>query len=143
MHDVLIAGVGIHPFGRFPAGYRELGAHAARTALADAGGDAARSRPRRSSATSAPRWPRARTSSTSVGRPGVPIINVEAACASSASTLFLGAADDRVGRAAGRAVPRGREGAAGLHRRRRVRARGRSGPVSASTRVYFALRRRS
>ena len=26
-----------------------------------------------------------------VGRPGVPIINVEAACASSASTLFLGA----------------------------------------------------
>jgi hypothetical protein len=37
MDDVVIAGVGIHPFGRFEAGYRQLGAHAAVEALADAG----------------------------------------------------------------------------------------------------------
>ena len=37
MRNVVVAGVGIHPFGRFEAGYRELGAHAAREALADAG----------------------------------------------------------------------------------------------------------
>src|SRR6476620_4301189 len=36
MDDVVIAGVGVHPFGRFDAGYRELGAHAAAEALADA-----------------------------------------------------------------------------------------------------------
>ena len=28
MRNVVVAGVGIHPFGRFEAGYRELGAHA-------------------------------------------------------------------------------------------------------------------
>jgi acetyl-CoA C-acetyltransferase len=35
--DVAIVGIGIHPFGRHPISGREQGAHAARTALADAG----------------------------------------------------------------------------------------------------------
>ncbi len=90
MEDVVIAGVGIHPFGRFSAGYRELGATAARAALTDAavgvdeldlvlvgnvGAEMAKGQ----------------NIMDLVGRPGIPIINVEAACASSASTLFLGA----------------------------------------------------
>ena len=37
MQNVVIAGVGIHPFGRFDYGYRELGEYAARACLADAG----------------------------------------------------------------------------------------------------------
>ena len=37
MDNVVIAGVGIHPFGRFDLSYRQLGAVAARDALADAG----------------------------------------------------------------------------------------------------------
>jgi acetyl-CoA acetyltransferase len=34
--NAVIAGVGIHPFGRFPVGYRELGEHAVRECLKDA-----------------------------------------------------------------------------------------------------------
>jgi len=37
MERVVVAGVGIHPFGRFEADYRQLGAVAAREALVDAG----------------------------------------------------------------------------------------------------------
>ncbi|MDB5459619.1 MAG: acetyl-CoA acetyltransferase, partial [Caulobacteraceae bacterium] len=36
MSDVVILGAGIHPFGRFASGYEDIGAHAARQALADA-----------------------------------------------------------------------------------------------------------
>lgn len=90
MREVVVAGVGIHPFGRFPVGYRELGAYAAREALADAAvtmddvdislvgnvqGEMAKGQ----------------NVLDTVGRTGRPIINVEAACASSASTLYLGA----------------------------------------------------
>jgi acetyl-CoA C-acetyltransferase len=37
MSDVVILGAGIHPFGRFDSAYEDIGAHAAREALADAG----------------------------------------------------------------------------------------------------------
>lgn len=90
MHNVVIGGVGIHPFGRFPDGYRELGAVAARGALADAGlrpGDLDLVLVANVGAEMA----KGQNVMDAVGRPGVPIINVEAACASSASTLFVGA----------------------------------------------------
>jgi acetyl-CoA acetyltransferase len=35
--DIVIAGIGIHPFGRFEASAEEIGAHAAKEALEDAG----------------------------------------------------------------------------------------------------------
>lgn len=91
MENVVIAGVGIHPFGRFEYGYRELGAHAALGALADAslrldevdtvlvanvGAEMAKGQ----------------NIVELLGRPGMPVINVEAACASSASALRLGSA---------------------------------------------------
>ena len=88
--NVKIAGIGIHPFGRFPDGYRELGATAARQALADAGvgmGDLDLVLVGNVGAEMA----KGQNIMDSVGRPGIPIINVEAACASSASTLFMGA----------------------------------------------------
>lgn len=90
MDDVLVAGVGIHPFGRFEDGYRALGAHAARQALADAGvtyddvdlvlvGNVGAEMAKGQNVMDA------------LGRTGAPIINVESACASSGSALFLGA----------------------------------------------------
>jgi acetyl-CoA acetyltransferase len=90
VEDVVVAGVGIHPFGRFDVGYRELGAHAARAALADAGigieevdlvlvGNVGAEMAKGQNAIEL------------LGRPGVPIVNVEAACASSGSALHLGA----------------------------------------------------
>src|SRR5271168_3710965 len=91
MTGVVIAGVGIHPFGRFETDYRHLGSIAAAEALADAGiqltdidvafvanvgaGMAA-----------------GHNVLDQLGRPGVPILDVEAACASSAGTLVLGVA---------------------------------------------------
>ncbi len=90
MHNVVIGGVGIHPFGRFPEGYRELGAVAARAALADAElrpGDLDLVLVGNVGAEMA----KGQNIMDAVGRPGVPIINVEAACASSASSLFVGA----------------------------------------------------
>ena len=90
MDNVKIAGIGIHPFGRFPDGYRALGATAARQALADAGvgmGDLDLVLVGNVGAEMA----KGQNIMDSVGRPGIPIINVEAACASSASTLFMGA----------------------------------------------------
>jgi acetyl-CoA acetyltransferase len=98
VQDVAIVGAGMHPFGRFPVGYRELGQSAAREALADAemridemdavlvgnvGAEMAKGQ----------------NIVDALGRTGVPIINVEAACASSAATLFLGAEMIESGRA--------------------------------------------
>lgn len=89
MQQVVIAGVGIHPFGRFEAGYPELGAHAGREALADAGihladvdmvlvGNVGAGMAKGQNVVDL------------IGHTGVPIINVEAACASSGSALWLG-----------------------------------------------------
>lgn len=90
MRDVVITGVGIHPFGRFPHGYRELGAHAAAEALADAGttlGEVDAILVANVGAEMA----KGQNVIGRLGRPGVPIVNVEAACGSSGSALFLAA----------------------------------------------------
>jgi acetyl-CoA acetyltransferase len=90
MRNVVIAGVGIHPFGRFDADYRELGAHAAAQALADAG-VAAADVDLVLVANVGAEMAKGHNIMERVGRVGVPIVNVEAACASSGSALFLGA----------------------------------------------------
>lgn len=90
MEHVAIAGVGIHPFGRFDSGYRELGAVAASAALSDAGitldevdltlvGNVGAE------------MAKGQNVMDRVGRTGRPIINVESACASAGSALYLGA----------------------------------------------------
>lgn len=90
MKDVVIAGVGIHPFGRFPEGYREIGEVAARDALADAGvgiTDVDMVLVANVGAEMA----KGHNIVDRIGRTGVPVINVEAACASSGSALFMAA----------------------------------------------------
>ncbi|GAB3079867.1 thiolase family protein [Intrasporangium mesophilum] len=90
MKNVVIAGVGIHPFGRFPVGYRELGEVAARDALADAGvtlADVGMVLVANVGAEMA----KGHNIVDRIGRTGVPVINVEAACASSGSALFMAA----------------------------------------------------
>src|SRR5213595_2983766 len=91
MRPVYVAGVGLHPFGRFAEkGLTALGMHAVREALADArvgrgafqaafcgtvyGGVAA-----------------GHKVLTALGLSGVPIVNVEAGCASGGAALALGA----------------------------------------------------
>ncbi len=90
MRTVHVAGVGIHPFGRFETSLTALGANAVRAALADAGigrggfqaaycgtvygGVAA-----------------GHKVLTALGLSGVPIVNVEAGCASGGAALALGA----------------------------------------------------
>jgi acetyl-CoA acetyltransferase len=90
MRNVVVAGVGIHPFGRFDKDYRQMGAHAVRDVVADAGvgldeldmvlvanvGEG---------------MAKGHNVLELVGRPGMPLFNVEAACASSAGTLAMGA----------------------------------------------------
>jgi acetyl-CoA acetyltransferase len=90
MEQVVIAGVGIHPFGRFEAGYREIGAAAATQALAEAGidyDDVGLTLVGNVNAEMA----KGQNVMDRVGRPGRPIINVESACASAGSALYLGA----------------------------------------------------
>ena len=90
MKNVVVAGAGIHPFGRFDKDYRQLGAHAAREALADAGIGAADLDLVLVGNVGA-EMAKGQNIMDSIGRHGGPIINVEAACASSAATLYLGA----------------------------------------------------
>lgn len=90
MRNVWIAGSGMHPFGRFDKDYRQLGAHAAREALRDAGVAVADLDLVLVGNVGA-EMAKGQNIMDEVGRHGGPIINVEAACASSAGTLFLGA----------------------------------------------------
>lgn len=90
MRNVLVAGVGIHPFGRFEYGYRELGEYAARDCLADAG-VAPEELDHVFVANVGAEMAKGHNVMDRVARTGVPIINVEAACASSGSALYLGA----------------------------------------------------
>lgn len=88
MENVLIAGVGIHPFGRFDKTYREIGAHAVRDVLADTGltlDDLDMALVANVGAEMA----KGQNVMELVGRPGFPIFNIEAACASSAGTLAM------------------------------------------------------
>jgi len=86
MTDIVIAGVGIHPFGRFEKSPEELGAFAARQALQDAGLG----------------WPDIQTAYLSrmylpatsgarilrrLGATDIPIVDIEAACASGGAAL--------------------------------------------------------
>src|SRR5207253_2428889 len=90
MKNVVIAGVGIHPFGRFDSSYRDIGAVAVRGALADAGLTLA-DMDLVLVANVGAEMAKGQNTLELVGRPGGPIVNVEAACASSAGTLYLGA----------------------------------------------------
>lgn len=90
MRDVMVAGVGIHPFGRFEYGYRELGEYAARQSLADAG-VAPEDVDHVFVANVGAEMAKGHNVMDRIARTGVPIINVEAACASSGSALYLGA----------------------------------------------------
>jgi acetyl-CoA acetyltransferase len=89
LERVRIAGVGIHPFGRFDKGYRELGAAPAADALADARVDLA-DVDMVLVANVGAEMAKGHSVVEQLGRPGIPIINVEAACASSASCLDVG-----------------------------------------------------
>ncbi|MCP5145944.1 MAG: thiolase family protein [Gammaproteobacteria bacterium] len=84
--DIVILGAGIHPFGRFDASAQDLGAHAARAALADAGLawsdiEAAYLSRMYLPATSGARILRR------LGGTDIPIVDVEAACASGGAAL--------------------------------------------------------
>lgn len=90
MKDTVIAGVGIHPFGRFDKTYRQMGATAVHEALLDAGisfADVELTLVGNVGAEMA----KGQAVLDLVGHTGRPIINVESACASSGSTLHLGA----------------------------------------------------
>ncbi|WP_148573827.1 thiolase family protein [Nocardioides caldifontis] len=90
MKDVVIAGVGIHPFGRFEHGYREMGELAARGALADAS-VGIQDVDMVFVANVGAEMAKGHNVVDRIGRTGVPVINVEAACASSGSGLFMAA----------------------------------------------------
>jgi acetyl-CoA acetyltransferase len=98
---VEIAGVGLHPFGRFgetPA--TALGVAAARAALADAGWTPVDARGRIGAAYCATAYGGVASGHRVLGAlalTGVPIVDVEAGCASGAAALGLGAASIRSG----------------------------------------------
>lgn len=90
MQRTVIAGIGIHPFGRFEDDYRVLGAHAVREALADAGigyEDVDFTFVANVGAEMA----KGQNVMNQIGASGRPIINVEAACGSSGSGMRLAA----------------------------------------------------
>jgi acetyl-CoA acetyltransferase len=88
MREVLVAGIGIHPFGRFDYGYREMGEYAARECLRDAG-IAPEDLDMVFVANVGAEMAKGHNIMDRVARIGKPVINVEAACASSGSALFL------------------------------------------------------
>jgi acetyl-CoA acetyltransferase len=96
MSGVAIAGVGIHPFGRFDTSTTQLGVHAVRAALDDAG--------------LAPGGFGAAFCGTAyggvaaghkvlsaLGMTGMPIVDIEAGCASGGAALMVGASAIRAG----------------------------------------------
>jgi acetyl-CoA acetyltransferase len=98
VRPVFVAGVGIHPFGRFAdRTVTALGAHAVRAALADTGiargGFQAAFCGTVYSGVAA-----GHKVLTALGLSGVPIVNVEAGCASGGAALALGAAQVASGR---------------------------------------------
>jgi acetyl-CoA acetyltransferase len=101
MSGVEIAGVGLHPFGRFgdtPA--TALGVSAARVALADAGWTPADARSRVGAAYCATAYGGIATGHRVLGAlalTGIPIVDVEAGCASGGAALALAAASLRAG----------------------------------------------
>jgi acetyl-CoA acetyltransferase len=99
VRPVFVAGVGMHPFGRFAdRTVTALGVHAVRAALADAGvargGFQAAFCGTVYSGVAA-----GHKVLTALGLAGMPIVNVEAGCASGGAALALGAAQVASGRA--------------------------------------------
>jgi acetyl-CoA acetyltransferase len=98
MSEVMIVGVGIHPFGRFDKSYEEIGAEAASQALRDAGLawpdiQAAYLSRMYLPATSGARVLRR------LGGTDIPIVDVEAACASGGAALRQAVLTIRAGEA--------------------------------------------
>ena len=93
--DVRVAGVGIHPFGRFPdLTVTELGIAAVRAALDEAGD------PRFDAAFCGTAYAGVAAGHkvlSAIGRTGIPIVDVEAGCASGAAALMLAAGAIRAG----------------------------------------------
>lgn len=97
LRPVYIAGVGMHPFGRFDdRSVVALGAHAVRQALADAG--AARRPQAAYCGTVYSGVAAGHKVLTSFGMTGMPIVNIEAGCASGAAALGLAASAVASGR---------------------------------------------
>jgi acetyl-CoA acetyltransferase len=98
VRPVYVAGVGIHPFGRFAdTSVTALGCHAVREALADAGVG----REQFQAAFCGTVYSGVAAGHkvlTALGLSGVPIVNVEAGCASGGAALALGAAQVASGR---------------------------------------------
>lgn len=99
--SVEIAGVGLHPFGRFgETTATALGVSALRAALADVGWDATEARMRVGAAFCATAYGGVASGHRVLGAvalTGMPIIDVEAGCASGGAALALGAAAIRRG----------------------------------------------
>jgi acetyl-CoA acetyltransferase len=101
MNGVEIAGVGLHPFGRFgdtPA--TALGVDAAAAALADAGWTPTQARGRIGAAYCATAYGGVASGHRVLGAlalTGIPIVDVEAGCASGGAALALAAASIRAG----------------------------------------------
>jgi acetyl-CoA acetyltransferase len=92
---VAVIGIGIHPFGRFEdRSVVDLGVHAVRAAFADAGN------PEVTAAFCGTAYSGVAAGHrvlTAIARTGMPIVDVEAGCASGAAALALGAAAIRSG----------------------------------------------
>src|SRR5438128_219520 len=86
MSDVVILGAGIHPFGRFDESYETLGAVAARAALADAGVQWRDIQSAYLSRMYLPATSGARIL-RQLGSTQIPILDIEAACASGGAAL--------------------------------------------------------
>jgi acetyl-CoA acetyltransferase len=119
MDRVAVAGVGIHPFGRFDRSYRQMGAIAADEAMAEAG-LAYDELDFVVVANVGAEMAKGQNVLELLARPGIPVLNVEAACASSAGTLWMAAQMIEGGRAKAvlcigvEKAPRGFIGAAGF-----------------------------
>jgi acetyl-CoA C-acetyltransferase len=85
-NDVVIIGAGIHPFGRFDKSYEDIGAHAARDALADAGVAWSQIQTAYLSRMYLPATSGARVL-RKLGSTDIPIMDIEAACASGGAAL--------------------------------------------------------
>lgn len=84
--DVVIIGAGIHPFGRFDTPYEDIGAHAARAALKDAGVAWSDIQTAYLSRMYLPATSGARVLRR-LGGTDIPIMDIEAACASGGAAL--------------------------------------------------------
>jgi acetyl-CoA acetyltransferase len=86
MSDVVIIGIGIHPFGRFEKSYEEIGADAARAALRDAGVEWSQIQSAYLSRMYLPATSGVRILRR-LGSTDIPITDIEAACASGGAAL--------------------------------------------------------